>query len=990
MQRPDFYDSILPPIGLRVLAVFKGGLSSAPTHYFYDSNDDLLAAADTYDKLGKNVYHACSAYKEDANRKGDNVLAIKCLWADLDVGANKPHATLQDAVSSISKFVKATGLHIPHYVTSGNGLHAYWPFDKAILPEQWDRLAALFASVMDHAGVLHDTSRTQDKASILRIPGTNNYKTTPAKPVTLLRAGAQETAQAIYGKLKKYADANGVSVATSKAKPASAPSMNSELVGTKDYPPSYGKIVANKCAVLGEVESTGGDVSYDIWWRAMGVAKHLADAPETAIKWTSNRHVTHDKYDWQGTIDTWNAGPTTCVEFAKHSDKCKTCKFSGTISSPIVLGGNGEPVVDLVPLPPPPPERVWTYQADWVLAELVKKKMGVSRGKYTMEAIDADGNKYQTPFCNRYWQIMDRVRGTDGTWQLQVAYTVYPDKPHETFLLECASVTSPDLFRKAFSAREIHISGGPKAMNAAQEIAKWHQEMLTSAKQETRTYPTMGWVTADNTPRGELTGEFVLGTTKFAPKLEPVPALLGSNVPATLNGDFGTAGTLAEWTDKIDRIYNRPGAEPYQFLICAMLAAPLVRLTSGGSWHGIPIALVGKTGAAKTTTASMAASIYGSSSRFTFNLGASQGDTINGFCLKVGVMNNLPFVADEMTGREPEFVESVMYMLANGQMKDRMAPNAQMIPNPYRWDTLSIITSNESLHAKLKELRNQNVQDATRFRCFEINLNVEEIARVFHDITAAEFDQFAATQYGVVGRSWVQALVNGRNKITKFITDRRGSYKIDELDSSDARFYKDLLLITECAAVIAQSRGLIQWNISAMMDWAKSNLRSLRDGVRFKDWDSTCSDFVASLHGKTIVTKNFKLGQGRRSAHPEIPLEQIGANTVPVARRAIEDKLFVVTVNYLNSWAAEMKIPLAEFTSALRRLNYFVERDGKEQRLISIGSGTTVARPQALCYELNFSRVESASSDGEEKGGNVVELRSPAADEPASSESTGT
>ena len=40
-----------------------------------------------------------------------------------------------------------------------------------------------------------------------------------------------------------------------------------------------------------------------------------------------------------------------------------------------------------------------------------------------------------------------------------------------------------------------------------------------------------------------------------------------------------------------------------------------------------------------------------------------QGDTINAFAAKIGMLQNLPFCADEMTNIEPEKLSSIMSMI---------------------------------------------------------------------------------------------------------------------------------------------------------------------------------------------------------------------------------------------------------------------------------------------------------------------------------------
>lgn len=341
MTPTDFFKSLFPPEGKRVLAIFKSGMKNPPTHQFFEADDELLDAAQTYDGLGKNVYHACAAYHQPTNRKGDNVQAIKALWLDLDVGDGKPYATQTAAAQHFEDFRIALGLPKSHVVSSGNGVHEYLAFTQPIPPEKWDKIAGLFAQCLDHFGVKHDPSRTTDKASILRIPGTHNYKTDPAKAVTLKRTGEEVPVAELWAKLKAYADANSL-IFEAKA-PKGKITETNDLIGNRmNFPPSVGAVVAENCEVLRDIAESGGDCSYDTWWKAMGVAKHTTQPEEVAVFWTRNREATeHEKFDAIKAVNEWGAGPTTCAKFAENPDaaaKCADCRFNGKITSPIQLG----------------------------------------------------------------------------------------------------------------------------------------------------------------------------------------------------------------------------------------------------------------------------------------------------------------------------------------------------------------------------------------------------------------------------------------------------------------------------------------------------------------------------------------------------------------------------------------------------------------------------------------------------------------------------
>jgi hypothetical protein len=503
--------------------------------------------------------------------------------------------------------------------------------------------------------------------------------------------------------------------------------------------------------------------------------------------------------------------------------------------------------------------------------------------------------------------------------------------------------------------------------------AQYEQDLLYQMEDETAIYPIMGWATENNTPRGTPTGEFVLGSTIFRPKQPPAEIQLSDTVPTDLRSDFRVAGTVERWSTIIDNVYNRPKAEPYQFVIAAMFAAPLVPLVPGaGDWHGIPLALYGDSGAAKTTTALVGMSIYGPPQLLRFNANSDsknggQGDTVNAFALKVGTLQNVPFIADEMTGVDPEKMSAIMYMLANGKAKDRMAPNGTMVPNPYRWDVISIATGNDGFHAKLEQLRNKHTQEASMLRCFEVELRATDIKNVFPDIEDTLLEQ----QHGTVGRKWLQFLVNNRLQISDLLAKRRATFKIDD-DKSSLRFYKDLLLTVEVAAKLAKKCGFIAWDIDNMMAWARKQVGGLATSVFSDDWEGVISDFIASLHGRTIVTKNMRVGPGRRSGNKEMPLEPMSTSIPPVARRALDDKVFVVAASAVLDWAKERRITGRDLIGRMWALGYLTG-PSVAPRIINIGAGSTVARPQAPCYELNYDKcVDAMGRDEVADDTNVV------------------
>lgn len=986
----DFYNSILPPFGNRVLAVFKNGLQAPPTHTFFSSNDDLIEAASTWDGLKKNVYHACAAYGDEADpdtgrklRTSSNTVGMKCVWLDLDVGPKKPYDTQRAAAEHIEAFRAELGLHKSHVVSSGGGVHVYFAFTKAISPENWSRVAAMFAACLDHFGVKHDTSRTEDSASILRTPGTANYKQDTPRPVTLKRLGEEVPVAEFYAKLKAYAAANGV---VAGIKPVRGAKLTNDLVGTKEYPPSHGDLVAEHCPTIRKVAETGGDVGYNIWWLSVGVAKHTTDPDATAAHWTRDRAATgHEKNDWQKIMADWPAGPSTCDKFAADPDsECANCPHRGKITSPIQLGAPEQPVVQPVQEVLQTKQQLlmtgkqmpgtWEFGADWIVQTITAAtRTGFSGGKMTMSVQQEDGTYKHVPFCDRYWQVMRRVRSPEGVWQLEIAYEDRPGAPPSKFFLNSADVTSTDSLRKEFSARELHIYGGNRAMLKTQEILRAEQALLHSFDEETTTYGHMGWVTENGQPNGPLTGAFVLGDTIFRPKAAQEPVKLSEDIPLVFRGGFRTKGTTAEWVALVDRIYNRKDAQAYQFVIAAMFAAPLVKLMPGdGEWHGIPLVLGGDSGAAKTSTALVAMSIYGPGSILKFSGQASQGDTINALAVKMGSLRNLPFIIDEMTGAEPAKVSDVMFMTANGARKDGLDQTGKL-RTQQRWDTLSIVTSNESLHEVLTGLKDRSTTDAAQLRSFEIPFKRDDLATIFSDINRSTIDSdLLGEQYGCVGRDWIQFLVNNRSKIAAMLLAMQRTYTLKN-DSSAVRKYKDLIITVKVAAMLARSKGFIGWDVDAMIKWAEDQLDSLHRRVAEHDWDSAISEFVGSLIGRTVVTRHCSFAPGRRHS-VEIPIENLVNGAAPVARRALDDRVFFVAAGALQRWCQANKIMAKKMVKEMTDRGLLQQWAGtdKQTRLLSITSGTNLAGTQAQCYMFDYDAATGVISSATPKPENNV------------------
>ncbi|MBX6386169.1 MAG: hypothetical protein IRZ07_24885, partial [Microbispora sp.] len=301
MDTQEFFDTILPSQGLRCIAVpnDKGGFR----HFFFEDNATAAAAAQRLDQAGHNVFFALAGFTDTAldkernekgklvrgGRKQANVGRLKAFWADLDCGEGKPYATARDALVALKAFLDLTGLAKPWIVASGRGLHVYWTLETEVERADWKPVAEMLKAAFV-VGKLHaDPSRTSDEASVLRPVGTHHRKA-EAIPVRLLKSGEIWPFEMFRDRVQAFLDANPGAPAPTKK---SSSALNAELWGGIEYPPTYADKIANRCAVMGLVRDTQGNVDQPTWFRALGIIAFCEDGDQVAQDWSCG----HPDYD---------------------------------------------------------------------------------------------------------------------------------------------------------------------------------------------------------------------------------------------------------------------------------------------------------------------------------------------------------------------------------------------------------------------------------------------------------------------------------------------------------------------------------------------------------------------------------------------------------------------------------------------------------------------------------------------------------------------
>lgn len=954
MDTSRFFKKILPTTGIRFLAEWvtkpdhpKGGYF---IHFPYgeDSDDDMATRAASISAKGGNVYFACASYKEviykvtpggkefPAGRTQDNAAHMRAFWLDVDVGkddSDKSYPTQREAAAAVVRLVSEVGLPVPMLIASGAGLHVYWPLTENIDASRWTAVASQLKSICTHLGIRVDPSRTADSASVLRPVGTMNPK--HKKAVRLLRDADAGPAGAIAAPIADYILSHHVS--HTRRDNVSGPSLNAALIGAPvEYPPSHADEIVRHCAVLANFHDKLGNVAEPFWYAALGLLKHCVDGETLAHEWSSG-HPSYDAHVTQNKIEQWTVGPPLCSKMESESglNLCKLCPHYGKVKTPIQLGHAVPAAHDVVVAIP----------ASQVEATVVDTSVHMPEGyswrnDTLYRTVEKDGVAESIPFSDTLFYPLSRVRDESGEWSLRMRMSVSGHYWRE-FDVPMSLIPDPRGFAKHLAKYEIIIFGITHAMS----YTKDYLHSLRKLNVQLITYDRFGW---DE-------DRFIVGSTAFLSNGTTEPVLVTENVEKSRRAfDNTPVGNVTEWADLIDRAYNRPNAEKYQFVIATAFASPLIALANFDNYKGIPVALSGEGGIGKSSICKAAATVFARPEAIMIDASEKNGATVQALFSMASMYNGVPLLMDEMTERSAADFPPLMYSLSNGMGKLRMTSGGKFADTVKAFSGIKWITSNNNLTDDIYSAEKQQVAEAVEARCFEIaNLSKAEMDATFAGTDMKDLleHQLFPHHHGVAAQVYLPYVMKNRNAVINLIRKTRTRLGNDTAAESRERYYIDTIAFAFVGATIAGRLGLIRWDVKQMTKWAIDHLKTLRRN--FSERASTSGDKVSSffswLHGSTIVTRNFPQGRPK-SDEFEVPNDQLRKS--PKARVAHADRKMLIRVDAINEWCTESNVSPSQFKELLKREGYILG-----ERLEYIAKGTHVMSGRARCYELDYNRI---------------------------------
>lgn len=939
----EFFLDVLPATGWHYVLIPKPRRDDpTKTWWLHEPStnlDDLSMLARQRSKGKQDVYFSLASFQEESyfderyqktrRRTHDNVDQLKSFWLDLDCGPEKDYPSQKTAFRSLIDGCEKAGLPRPTWtVSSGNGLHIYWTLPEPVEHAAWRPTAATLETVLEWAGVQPDQSRTKDISSVLRVPGTQNWKDPSSpKPVKILdsaSSGEPIDLRAFKDQLaavvKTHNLLDKVRAKLRGRSKRSSGTANADLSAGL-YPPCDPDKMASQCNVFRVMRDTqGADQDEPLWYATLGVLSRdtVTNGEQIATEWSAGFHG-FDQEDLQNKLIQAREqfpGPTTCEHFRTVSGGlCEDCEL--TCTSPIQLGADvAHAAMDSagIAIPPmlPGMEDDYAYRPD--------------QGLFRKHKDEPDEH-----VCNAFPTIVNIFQDPDGEhWARLHTYIRTGDHPEEADLRIAAISAGGTPLLLALGGRAGVVSNNDKELG--RYMKTWYDTMRKNQALGTL-YRQQGWQTD---------GSFLLGRDVFTRTPDGDIEIRHAPLSQSLSRSASAhepRGDLAKNVELLNQLYGRPGMEAYQFTVLAALGSTLVPLAHKG-WIGLPLALWSPiSGTGKTSVCKCGMSLWGDPDA-NGQAAYSEGATEYALYTMFGERHHIPAMVDETTNWDAKRTASFLYQTASGLAKIQGKADGGLRDNATRnWQSVVYTTANKSLiSVMMSEIPNAAPMIV---RVFEIRM-----PPVVLDPTDRTTIRALEKHHGLIGREFIQYVVKHQEQVEAALTTLIG--RLQKLDgATDARFWILTAACTLLAGSIAKKLGLVDFDLKALDAFAKRQIVALRATVSESDEgiESRFTRMIAELLPQTLITDTDKSPCSIDMNFPAPRFKDI------VGRYLTSDNTVYLTVKAVRRWCAASGEDYGVYRDAAKQLGSLKEHDA----LYRLTKGTRVGSlGNQRCWKIQF------------------------------------
>lgn len=959
--------TVLPEAGPYLLATPASFVKDgAPVHYFkhaaFDNVADLERAAQVKDAEGVNAYFALGSIlevKKKEVRKKPNIARLRAFWVDIDIRPGKANH-YQDAATAAQKlkdFCTFNSLPRPFVVDSGGGFHVYWPMTESIDKPRWEAAATILKAATEKFGLLADPMRTADCASVLRVPGTSNYKGETPRPVKVALSGAVTTPdQLIYA--IEHSDHNAVKAQAQPselsldvgARPdgVTGDDVNKDAAGGVEMTEASAKNVVRKCRQLTWQMNNASVVEEPQWYDMIGCIRH-ADKGVQAVHRLSALYPGYKQYETDAKIQQHmdgGFGPTTCQTFEQHRPGgCEGCPYKGKVTTPLQLGremkAQSAPVAEVktpqevvatkVTLPDPP----FPF----------KRVMDTKRNEVAIAYSVFDKDEYEDEVVVYEHDIFPQriIYDERDTCYVVEIRRFLPHDGWETF---------PVPLGKFYDKRNLSVTLGNigvmpdvgKIETLVQYMVGYIRELQKHMAAAT-VYAQLGW--RDDSKF--ILGDRVLENGAVTP-LNP-----HQNIVNALKWQE-PRGELTEWR-KVMAMYEQPGLESFQFGIGVAWAAPLFKFTN---YNGMIVSMVGEAGCGKSSVMHVVNSVWNHKEHNWIDM---EHDTVLSFYNKLGVLNNLPVCYDEITNLDEDTVSDLCYAVSKGQGRQRLKQDGSARENHGSWKTMMLTTSNASLHSRLAAAKGDASAEA--MRVFEYYVPKNQLPKAAAETTLDLLNE----NYGLAGEVYMHAVMKDLDKVKDRIKYWTRYMESAAKVSSGERFWGAGPACVLAGYEVANQAGLSNVDVERLAQFAVRTITNMRSVVaeNTKTPQSALADYInGNMRHMMVLNQEPVDGQLAMISHEP-------RDAVRIRYELYSGKAFIDRQAF-REWCHRRSIDYNTLMGTLKKQRILVD-----QKRMVLGKGTSFRTAQTWTLVIDMSHKEMAgvhqatALNATEIAGNAIE-----------------
>jgi len=892
MKPLEFLADVLPTAGHGWYCVAELS-SSKKEHVFVQSIAEMKPSIKRWLERKRDIYFALSSFSTDGKRKADNAAYIKALFIDMDGYASK-----KDAAMALASFLEKTGLDAfgtPHIVSSGGGLHCYWPLTQEVDIATWKPIAENFKRLCKQEGLNIDHTVTADAARVLRIPSTFNFKAkyVEPRPVKFMVQGSgpidiKHFGATVRGLLTEaYAPASNAFVATSVTLAGTRPSKaNTKRSAAAEallknsatrFEPIW--IKSEKSLGCGQLEFYMNNAEQDgmepLWRGLLSWAKVCDDGVEYAHK-LSELHPYPAERMHQKLAEI--KGPYPCVKMdSENPGVCTKCPHWGQITNALALGREVKTDNRAKEIEIPLQAGVAAVE-DESVDYLEDKFTEESDELSTPENVRTRKAMRPTPPRNfsygEHGGVFVDIKEKDATGvEIKTQAAVLPydlfvvdmlrmeEKEHYAHLMaikqigmaDSAKVTeytpvimpskaavSRDEMLKCLASHNIYAARGAVMDNYLFNYVRACIEDSALARKAVDVPIQFGW---------QKDRSFVYNNRVFrrdgTEVAVPMPGL------ENINRATVSKGTIEGWRKPWQMLLDK---EMYTMLAMCVdsFGSTLMNFSEyeGFVWH------IGSTGSGtgKSLTLSLKAGVWGHPIRYRTGKGTSPVAMQQ----RAGLLNSMPLLIDEITSKtrnDEEWAPAFIFDISEGQGKERMesGTNKERVNNS-TWALTCTLTSNTHMTDVLTGARKHSSR-GEMMRMLEWTPTKELEFTERERLTLKELRR----NYGVAGETWVRWLVQNQETAKKVWMRVHDELRKEMGFVDEERYWHAACTSTIAAAVLLGSAysGImdlpIKPLIAALLELVEKARKAHKNASRSAE--DVLNTFTREFYGKFVVVR---------------------------------------------------------------------------------------------------------------------------------------